>query len=178
MARSFFQLRKTASRACDQLIERALRKVLAGLFPDQLLVLGDDFLAALRAEFVIELDLLALLDGVEDVLELLLGNVEHDVAEHLDQAAIGVVGKARIVAELGQRFDSLVVEAQVENRVHHAGHGELRAGADGNQQRIFARAELLSLQLFQPLERCVHLDIDLRADSVRACIRDRLRSEW
>ena len=40
----------------DQLIERALREVLAGLFPDQLLVLGDDFLAAHRAEFVVELD--------------------------------------------------------------------------------------------------------------------------
>ena len=132
-----------------ELIERILRKVLAGFLPHQLLVLGDDLLAALRAELVVELDLLALLDAVEDVLELLLGNIEDHVAEHLDEAAIGVIGKARIIAALGQRFDGLVVEAEVQDGVHHAGHGELGAGADGDEQRILARAELLALQLFQ-----------------------------
>ena len=101
---------------------------------------------------------------VEDVLELLLGNIEDDVAEHLDQAAIGVVGKARIAAALGQGFDGLVVEAEVEDGVHHAGHGELCAGADGDEQRILAGAELLALQLFQPREGGMHLDVDLRAD--------------
>ena len=117
----------------------------------QLLVLGDDLLQRLRLQFVVELDLLALLDGVEDVLELLLGNIQNHVAEHLDQAAVGVIGKARIVAALGQRFHGLVVQAEVQNRVHHAGHGELCARADRDQQRIFARAQLLALQLFQPL---------------------------
>ena len=98
------------------------------------------------------------------MLELLLGNVENHVAEHLDQAAIGVIRKARIVAALGQRFDGLVIQAEVENRVHHAGHGELCARADGDQQRIFAGAELLALQLFEPRQRFVHLGVDLRAN--------------
>ena len=129
-------------------------------------------------ELVVELDLLCVLDAVEDVLELLLGNVENHVAEHLDQAAIGVIGKARIVAALGQRFDGLVVEAEVQNGVHHAGHGELGAGADRNQQRILARAELLALQLFQLIESGVHLGVDLRAELRRACTRGRLRSGW
>jgi hypothetical protein len=39
-----------------QLIERALRKVLAGFLADQLLVLDDDFLAAPRVQIVVELD--------------------------------------------------------------------------------------------------------------------------
>ncbi len=89
-------------------------------------------------------------------------NIQHDVAEHLDQAAIGVVGKAGIVAAPGQRFDGLVIEAQVENGVHHAGHGELGAGADGDQQGIFARAQLLPLELLQPRQSGVHLGVDLR----------------
>ena len=104
----------------------------------------------------------AVFDAVEDVLELLLGNVEDDVAEHLDQAAIGVIGKAGIVAALGQGFDGLVVEAEVEDGVHHAGHGELGAGADGDEQRIFACAELLALQLLELLEGGVHFVVDLR----------------
>ena len=136
------------------------------------------FLQRLGLELVVELDLLALLDAVEDVLELLLGNIENHVAEHLDQAAIGVIGKAGIVAELGQRFDGLVVEAEVENGVHHAGHGELGAGADGDQQRIVARAQLLPLQLFQPLEGGVASRCRSAGSACRACTRDRLRSEW
>jgi len=128
----------------DQLIERALREVLAGFLADQLLVLDDDLLERLGLEFVVELDLLPLLDAVEDVLELLLGDIEDNVAEHLDEAAIGVIGKTRIVAELGQRLNGLIVETQVEDGVHHAGHGELCAGADGDEQGIVARAQLLS----------------------------------
>jgi len=41
--------------------------------------------SAFRLELVVELDLGALLDAVEDVLEALLGNIENHVAEHLDQ---------------------------------------------------------------------------------------------
>ena len=130
-----------------------------GFLDDELLVLGDDFLQRLGVELVVELHLALLLLAVEDVFELLLGNVENHVAEHLDEAAIGVIGKARIVAELGQRFDGLVVEAEVENRVHHAGHGELCAGADADQQRIVAAAELLALQLLELVEGFVHLDV-------------------
>ena len=118
----------------------------------------------MRSEFVIELDLLAHFHAVEDVLEFLLGNVEDHIAEHLDEAAIGVVGKARIVAALGERFDGMVVEAEVEDGVHHAGHGKLCTRTDGDEQRIFARAELLALQLFQALEGRVHLVVDLRIE--------------
>ena len=88
------------------------------------------FLQRVGLELVVELHLLRGLHAVEDVLELLLGNVENHVAEHLDEAAIGVISKAGIIAALGQRFHGLIVEAQVQNRVHHAGHGELCAGAD------------------------------------------------
>ena len=73
----------------------------------ELLVLGDDVLQRVGLKLVIELDLLPLLHGVEDVLEILLRNIQNHVAEHLDQAAIGIVGKTGIVAALGQRFNGL-----------------------------------------------------------------------
>ena len=98
------------------------------------------------------------------MLELLLGDIENHVAEHLDEAAIGIIGKTRIIAEFGQGFDGLIVEAEVEDGIHHAGHGELGAGADGDEEGIVARAELLALQLFKLLEGGVHLGIDLWTD--------------
>src|ERR1035438_3226193 len=69
-----------------------------------------------------------------------------------------------ILAAFGQTFDRLVVEAEVEDGVHHAGHGELRAGTDGDQQRILSRTQLLPLQLFKPPERGEHLLVDLAAE--------------
>ena len=68
-----------------------------------------------------------------------------------------------IIAALGQRFNCLVVQAQVQNRVHHAGHGELGAGTNRDEQRIFACAQLLALHFFEVLERIEHLGLDLRA---------------
>ena len=90
-----------------------------------------------------------LLLAVEDFVEFVFLDVEHHVAEHLNQAAIGVISEARIVAELGKRLDALIVQAEIENRVHHAGHGELRARTHADQQRILAFAEFLSLQFFK-----------------------------
>ena len=113
-----------------ELFERLLRKVLAGFLLHQLLVLGDDVLQRLGLKLVIELHFFAQLDGVKDVFKLLLRHIENYVAEHLDQAAIGIIRKARIAAALGQRFNGLVIQAEVQNRVHHAGHRELCARAD------------------------------------------------
>lgn len=44
----------------------------------------------------------------------------------------------------GEADDGLVGEADVEDRVHHAGHGELGTGAHGDQQRVVRLAELLA----------------------------------
>ncbi len=61
-------------------------------------------------------------------------------------------------------LDALIVEAEVENGVHHAGHGELCAGADGDEQGIFAGAELLALQSFKLCKSGVHFLVDVGAD--------------
>ena len=58
----------------------------------------------------------------------------------------------------------MVVEAEIEDGVHHAGHGELCAGADGDQQGILGGAESLALQLFEAGEGGVHLSVDLGAE--------------
>jgi hypothetical protein len=51
----------------------------------------------------------------------------------------------------------VVIEAEVEDGVHHAGHREFCAGADADQQRIVACAEALTLQFLEAIEGGVHL---------------------
>ena len=83
--------------------------------------------------------------------------VEHDLGEHLDEAAVGVVGEALVAALGDQPLDRLVVQAEVEDGVHHAGHGKLGAGAHRDEQRILGVAELLAGLLLDDAQRGHHL---------------------
>ena len=82
-----------------------------------------------------------MLEAVDDDFERLvifvraLLHAHDDVAIHLDEAAVAVPGEALVLRGGDQREHGLVVQAEVENRVHHAGHRVARAGADGDEQR-------------------------------------------
>ena len=95
-----------------QLLVRILREIAFGMFLDYLLVFRDDFLQRLGIEVSIERGFFLFLLGVEDFFEFFFLNLQHHVAEHLDQAAVGIVGKARVVAALGQRLHALIVQAR------------------------------------------------------------------
>jgi hypothetical protein len=36
-------------------------------------------------------------------------DVEDDIAEHLDESPLGVIGEAGIVAALGERFNGMII---------------------------------------------------------------------
>ena len=76
----------------------------------------------------------------------------HDhAAEHLNQAAIGVVDKARVAGQIDHALDGLIVEADIEHGVHHAGHGKFGAAAAGDQQRVGRVPEDFAAGLFHGL---------------------------
>ena len=108
----------------------------------------------MSASVAAPVSLLVLLDLL---LEGVWLGVEHDLGEHLHEAAIGVVAEALVATEGDQPLHRLVVEAEVEHGIHHARHGELRAGADGDEQRILGVAELLARLLLDDAQRREHL---------------------
>jgi hypothetical protein len=83
------------------------------------------------------------LDLVERVLEPVVLDAHHDIAEHVDQTPVRVVGEPAVARLLGEALDGLVVETQVQDGVHHARHRDRRARADGDQERVFLVAEAL-----------------------------------
>ncbi len=95
------------------------------------------------------------------MLELVLVDVQHDVAVHLDEAAVRVLGKAAVAGLALQALDRVVVHAQVQDRVHHAGHRELRARAHRDQQRIVGVAQLLAHEGLELAEPFFELALDL-----------------
>ena len=124
------------------LLARVLRELPAGLLDHDVLVDRGQRLQVLRVELGVTGHALGLLGRVDRVLEVRAVDVEHGLAEHLDQPPVGVPGEPLVAGLLGQAVDRLVGQADVQDRVHHARHGELRAGADADQQRVVGVAEL------------------------------------
>ena len=111
-----------------QLLARVLREALAGL---------------------VLVDPARLLDGVVDA-EALVRDVLDRLAEHLDQPAIAVARELLVAGRAREARDGFVVEPDVEDRVHHPGHRDRCAGADGDEQWILGIAEALPGLLLEP----------------------------
>ena len=133
-----------------QLLGRLLGEGLAGVALDDLLVRVDEVAQQLGGDLGVRRRPGELLGRLEERVELLTGQLEDDAAVHGDEAPVGVEGEALVAGLLGQALDGLVVEAQVEDRVHHAGHGELGARAHGHEQRVGGVADGLAHGLLEP----------------------------
>jgi hypothetical protein len=80
----------------------------------------------------------------DDRIEDLVGDAHHDAAEHLHETAVEIEGEALVAAATRQPRCHLVVQPDIEDRVHHAGHRLPGAGAAGHQQRVVPITEALA----------------------------------
>ena len=153
-----------------QLLLGILREVLAEGLLIVVLEQDDQLGHIIRVQLVVHLDALLLLDLVDEGLEGGLGQLHNDVREHLDEAAVGVTRKARVVRQLRDGFADLVVHAEVEDGIHHAGHGSARTRTDGYEQRILRIAERFAGYLFQLIEVLKDLLLNVRIDRLAILI--------
>ena len=117
----------------------------------------DELAQVVGVELDVQLDAPLGLQGGQLLLEELPVHAGDDVPEHLQQAAVGVEGEALVPGRAREPLDRLVVEAEVEDRVHHPRHRDRRAGADGHEQRVFRVAEALPGRLLEPRDRAPDL---------------------
>ena len=134
------------------------------------LELAGEFPEIFGGKIDVERDALLLLHLVDEFFKILLADLHDDVGEHLDETAVAVPRPAGILRLLGERLDHFLVEAEVENRVHHAGHRRARAGTDGNEKRIVAVAELLAGRLLKLVDVLHDLRHDILADDLAVVI--------
>ena len=118
-------------------------------------------IVGLELGVVLEAELL--LHVREHLLHGLLGESHGGGGVHLDEAAVAVVGEAGVAGLGGEALDRLVVEAEVEDGLEHAGHRAGRSGADGDEEGILGVAELLADGLLELGEG----DLDLFDDGLR-----------
>ncbi len=126
-----------------------LREVATGVLVHDLLEGGDKLLEVAGVQIEVVRRALGLLGGVDRVLEVLAVDVQHGLAEHLDQPAVGIPGEAVVSGLGGEALHRGVVQADIEDGLHHAGHRELRAGPHGDQQRVVCLPQGLAHRLLQ-----------------------------
>ena len=132
---------------------RILREFFTGLLVDDGLEDIDQALEVLGGELSIALDAAFLLHVVQSVGEEIAFDIQNGLAEHLDQSTVGVPCETLVAADSSKTVDRLVVQANVEDGFHHAGHGELCARADRDKQRILGIAQLAT-HFFFDLAKC------------------------
>ena len=140
-----------------QLLHRVVREIGAPFLPHERAELRDDLQQRIRGQISVVIDARLLFRFLEDRIELAPVDGEDDVAVHHDEATERVVAEAGVACRRDQPLQRRVVQAQVQDRVHHAGHGELRAGADGDEQRPFWIAQALARLLLHLPQRRLHL---------------------
>ncbi len=124
-----------------ELILHILRERPAEFLLDLRLVLNDEPFPVIGGHVGIEQIAVLFLHDFEKFLEMVMLHPEDDIGIHLDKAAVAVIGEA-LVAALGfQPLHGLIIEAKVEDGVHHAGHRGAGTGAHRDKQRLHCIAK-------------------------------------
>ena len=153
---------KHRANCAPQLLQRIFRKWLSGLFQVVGLVLPDQFFPAAGRHCGIFLHAQPLPHRPQLVLQVFLGHAHRHGGKHLHEAPIRVVGKTLVAGHLGDALHGFVIQAQVQDRLHHARHRARRAGTHAHQQRVVGIAELFLRHLFQPGDVVNHLLLEFR----------------
>ena len=154
-----------------ELIPRIARKCFASaLFNqsfksfDQLLEVVGHQPSVLQVVIAVTLVLEAADDGLERlvVLARALLHTQHHVAIHLNEAAIAVPGETLVVRGFDEREHGFVVQAEIQNGVHHPRHRIARAGTHRHEERhAFGVAELRAHDSFHVGDASLDLRLEL-----------------
>ncbi len=157
-----------------ELCPRFGREVAAEAGVDQRLEAPHQLLQVGGVEFGVEQHAALALERVDHDFEgivffLRRGFEAHDdVAVHLDEAAVRVPGEALVAGLARQAEHRFVVEAEVEDRVHHARHRGARARAHRDQQRILGVAEAFAHLALDRRDAVLHFVADQRQHGIAA----------
>ena len=114
-----------------------------------LLELSNEFLQVVSGKFSVALHATSQFLGGNGIFEQVAVEAHNHVREHLDETAVAVPREAGVVGVLDKAMHRLVVEAEVQNRVHHAGHRHGGAGTNRNEQRVLSVANALADTLLE-----------------------------
>ena len=153
-----------------QLFLRLLRELLTFILFIDIFKSGYDFFQIFCCQFRIKFDAFRFLDLVQNSLKIRLRNLHNDIGKHLYESPVGVISKSGIACLLRKSFYCHIRKTEIQDRIHHTGHGSPRTGTHRNKKRILSIAEFLTLLLLQSCKRFKYLPFDLVRDLPAAVV--------
>ena len=141
---------KTARTAAFSCAARVLREVGVRLVPVDLLEAPDQLVEVVRTEIDVLHDAFPVFQLGERLLEPMCVDSGDHVPEHLNQAPVGVPGEALVPRCPCETRDGLLVQAEVQDGVHHPGHRDSGSGAHRHEEWVARIAEPLARRLLEP----------------------------
>ncbi len=148
------------------MLDRIVGEVLARTVLDGAFEACNKELELVHIEVLIQFDAADLFHFVDDGLKRVnLGFVggfhaQYHVAVHLYETAVAVVYEVRVVGFLDHAFSHYIIEAEVEDGIHHTGHGSACAGANADQQRVGRVTEFAVHQGLDVLDSCQYIIVE------------------
>ena len=96
----------------------------------------------------------------QGLLEAVPVDAVHDLAVHLHEAPVRVIGEARAPGRGREPLGGRVPETEIEDRVHHPGHRDRRSRADGDEERVGVVSEALPRAPLELGNVLVDLDVE------------------
>ena len=147
-----------------QLFLRILRKVRTDFFFVFCLELFGKLFEVGSGKFDVLRDAARRFHAIDQFLEIFLADFHDNVCVHLDEAAITVARPSFISGLCRDNLHDFFIQSEVQDRIHHAGHGGSGAGPYGDQQRILFITELLACDLLHFKDCGIDLCLDIRVD--------------
>ncbi|MPM33269.1 hypothetical protein SDC9_79839 [bioreactor metagenome] len=88
----------------------------------------------------------------------------------MDKPPVGIVGKPGIIRQLGDSLNSRIPHAEIQNGVHHAGHGGSGPRAHRDKQRVYGIAELFTGDPLRNLQMLKNLLLNLRSNNLAVLV--------
>ncbi len=129
---------------------------------------GDELAEVVGGEVDVLRDSALGLQVRERLLEAVPVDARDHLPVHLHEAAVGVEREARVAGRLRESLDRDVVQAEIEDRVHHPGHRDRGAGAHGHEERVVRVAEALAGSLLERRDVLVDLAVQTVGDLAAA----------
>ena len=133
----------------EQLLPGVGRQRGAGALPHDAVKVGGDGLQLLGGKLVVQLHPGPRLMLRQPRLKGFGRQFQHHFGIDLDETAVGVPGRAVVAHHRPQPRHNPVIDAQIEDGVHHPRHGDAGAGTHGHQQRVVVGGELVADGLLQ-----------------------------
>ncbi|GBF26345.1 hypothetical protein MnTg02_01383 [bacterium MnTg02] len=110
-----------------KLFMNILRERMPHLLGNAVLILLDHIKPMIRRQGRIADKTIVVLKSLKQILEERMIDAEHDICIHLNEAAIGIIGKSTIPCPRRNAFHRFVVEAEIKDSIHHPRHRGARA---------------------------------------------------